>query len=328
MAGSQVMYSTTITRHPNNPVLSAEHVPYPATCVFNAGVAKWQGRYVMLFRNDICDKETRKVIDRNLGLAWSDDGVDWEVEPEPVDKSGDHPLRRFYDPRLTVLDGTMYLCFATGLRGTRGGVAVATSDDLHDWEVLNISVPDNRNMAIFPERIDGKIVRLERPFAGYLREADRFDVWLSRSPEGRYWGDEELVLTCDELTWTNDKIGPGAPPVKTDKGWLALLHAVDRDDSRTWGWSGDWTKRYTIAVALLDLADPAKVLGYSRRPILVPEDGYAYEISGYRDHTLFPTGMVLEDDGEVKIYYGASDTFMALATCRVDELIALCEPVE
>ena len=313
-----------IARYAHNPILTAKDVPYPATLVFNAGIAKWQGRYVMVFRNDLGDERKKEITGRNLGLAFSDDGVKWNVEKKPIDARASHPLRGFYDPRLTVLDGRLYLCFATGLRGTRGGVAV--TDDLKHWEVLDISVPDNRNMVLFPERFGGRICRLERPFAGYLRPCDRFDMWLSSSPDGRYWGDSRLVLTCDQLPWTNDKIGPGAPPVKTKKGWLALLHAVDRDDSRRWGWEGTWAKRYTIAVALLDLKDPSKVLGYSRAPILSPDPAYAYEVEGYRPYVLFPTGMILEDSGEVKIYYGAADTVMALATCHVNDLLALCEP--
>jgi len=325
MAIPELKTASVVKRYAGNPVLSADDVPYAGTLVFNAGVTKWQGRYVMLFRNEVCN-EKGQVIDRNLGLALSDDGIAWTVKDAPIDAVEDHPLRRFYDPRLTVLDGRVYLCFATGLRGTRGGLAV--TDDFENWEVLNISVPDNRNMVVFPERIDGKIVRLERPFAGYLRPNDRFDMWLARSPDGVYWGEADLVLTADALPWTNNKIGPGPPPVKTDKGWLTLLHAVDRREGRAWGWSRDWDKRYTVGICLLDLEDPAHVIGYSRAPLMAPEEEYPYEVEGYRGYVQFPTGAILEDDGELKIYYGAADTVMALATARVDDLLALCESCE
>ncbi len=313
-----------MTRHPANPVLSAADVPYPAMLVFNAGVARFRGEYVMVFRNDYGDLGERRITGRNLGLAFSRDGVRWRVAPRPLDADVGHPLRGCYDPRLTVLDGRVYLCFACGQRGTRGGVAV--SDDLENWEVLSVSAPDNRNMVIFPERVDGKIVRLERPFAGYGRPGDRFDIWMSCSPDGRYWGDTRLVLTCDQLPWTNDKIGPGAPPVKTAKGWLCLIHAVDRDPRRRWGWDGTWAKRYTMGVMLLDLDDPSRVVGYSRSPVLEPLAELAYEAEGYRPYVLFPGGAVLEDSGELKIYYGAADTVECLATCDVNDLLALCEP--
>lgn len=322
--GEKPVAHRAITRYPGNPILSAADVPYPATLIFNAGVARWRGRYVMLFRNDIGDALKKEITGMNLGLAFSEDGIAWKVDPQPINAAPGHPLHRCYDPRLTVLEDRLYLCFACGGRGTRGGVAV--TDDLKTWDVLNVSAPDNRNMVIFPERVNGRIVRLERPFAGYLRPNDRFDIWISFSIDGRYWGDNKLVLTCDQLPWTNDKIGPGAPPIKTEKGWLCLIHAVDRDPTRKWGWEGTWDKRYTMASMLLDLEDPSRVIGYSRKPIMVPEARYSYETTGYRNQVIFPGGNVLESDGMVKIYYGASDTVECLATCHIDDLLATCDP--
>jgi len=324
MEDAQFTTHPAIVRHPANPILSAKDAPYRATLVFNAGIAKFQGKYVMVFRNDYGDAEQKKLTGRNLGIAFSDDGVKWDVKDKPINEDDHHPLKNCYDPRLTVLDGRVYLCFATGGNGTRGGVAV--TDDFESWEVLNVSIPDNRNMVIFPERFDGKIARLERPFAGYLRPGDPFDMWLSMSPDGRYWGDSKLVLDAHDVPWCNNKVGPGAPPVKTPKGWLAVTHVVDIADGRAWGWSGDWNKRYTMGVVLLDLDDPAKVVAMSRKPVLVPEADYE-TTGGYRDHVIFPGGMVLEDDGSVKIYYGAADTVECLATTTVDDLLGMCEPV-
>lgn len=325
MSQTDIQGSPLVTRYPGNPVLSAADVPYHATLVLNAGVTRWRDRYVMLFRNDYGDAEAKTLAGMNLGLAFSDDGLKWTVEPEPIFTDESHPLYGAYDPRLTILDGRCYLCFATQHRGTRGGVAV--TDDLESWEVLSVSVPDNRNMAIFPERFDGEIVRLERPFAGYPRPGDKFDIWLSRSPDGRHWGESQLVLKTDDLHWVNNKIGPGAPPIKTDRGWLALIHAVDIDPERKWGWYANWTKRYVIGLMLLALEDPAKVIGLCREPVMVPEPAYVYEMEGYRDHVQFPCGAILEDDGTVRIYYGASDTVVALATAKLEDLLDLCEPV-
>lgn len=324
----------SIMRHPANPMVSAADVPYRTALTFNAGVCKYQGRYVMIFRNDYGDAAAKRLDGCNLGIAFSDDGIKWDVAPKPLNDDPNHPLHRAYDPRLTVLDGRVYLCFALGWRvsgherdhGTCGGVAV--TDDFENWEVLNISVPDNRNMAIFPERIDGKIVRLERPFASYLRRGDAFDMWLSASPDGRYWGDHRLVLTTEDVRWVNNKIGPAAPPVRTDRGWLTLFHGVDIDPARQgWGWDGDWTKRYSAGIALLDADDPSKVIGLCSDPIIVPEAHVEYEASGYRDYVIFPGGMILEDDGEVKMYYGSADTVECLATAHVGDLLNLCEPV-
>ena len=325
----EITSSPVIRRHPANPVLTADDVPYPATLVFNAGVTRFAGRYVCVFRNDYAaEDDPTRLTGTNLGLAVSDDGVSWTVTEEPVFEMSSDEIHRAYDPRLTVIDGRCYMCFAVDTRhGIRGGVAV--SDDLRQWEVLSLSPPDNRNMVLFPETIGGRFARLERPFPIYGRGApEAFDIWFADSPDLKYWGNAQLVLGSEQVPWCNNKIGPGAPPVKTDRGWLAVFHAVDKDDSRSgWGWNGKWTKRYSAGVMLLDLKRPWRVVGYSRQPLLVPEPPHAYEVrGGYRDYVIFPTGMILEDDGEVKIYYGAADTVMALATANVEDLLALCAP--
>lgn len=314
--------SPVLTRHPANPVLSPRDLPYPSDLVFNAGVAKWEGRYVMVFRNDYGYNEADPRFQTNLGLATSDDGVAWEVAPKPVFDLKSEAIRRAYDPRLTVIDGRLYMCFAVDTRhGIRGGIAV--TDDLEHFEVLSLSAPDNRNMVLFPERVGGKYVRLERPFPVYMREKPFFDVWLSDSPDLVYWGNAELVLGVEHVPFANDKIGPGAPPVRTPKGWLTTFHAVDLDPSRgKRGWEPRWQKRYTAGIMLLDLDDPRRVVGMSREPLLAPEA--PYEREGFRDEVIFPGGMILEDTGEVKIYYGAADTVECLATAHVDDLVALC----
>ena len=160
-----------------------------------------------------------KIEHTNLGLATSDDGVKWEVAPEPCFTMRDDEIMRAYDPRLTLLDGRAYMCFAVDTRhGLRGGIAV--TDDFENFEVLSLSVPDNRNMVLFPEKIGGMYVRLERPFPVYSRGGgDRFDMWLSDSPDLKYWGGSDLVMGVEHVPFANDKIGPAAPPVRTEKGW-------------------------------------------------------------------------------------------------------------
>jgi beta-1,4-mannooligosaccharide/beta-1,4-mannosyl-N-acetylglucosamine phosphorylase len=317
-----------IKRHSDNPVLSMNDTPYPACLVFNAGVAKFKGRYVMVFRNDMGDMKKKTLSPGPcLGIAFSDDGVDWNVEDRFLFPEPKHPLYRAYDPRLTVIENRLYMCFALGAGyGTCGGIAV--TDDLLKWEFLGLTAPDNRNMVLFPEKINDKFVRLERPFAGYLRPGDHFDMWLSESPDCANWGRTRLVLAATDLSWVNDKVGPGAPPVKTDVGWLAIIHAVDQVDGRNWGWSQDWNKRYSGALALLDLEDPSQVIGLSDGPVLVPEPEYDYESDGYRPYVAFPGGMVLEDSGEVKMYYGSADTVECLATAQLDDLLAMINPFE
>lgn len=318
--------SSVIKRHPANPILTASQVPYPTALTFNAGVTKYEGRYIMVFRNDhgsVKDQTLEPSHTTDLGLAYSKDGIHWEVQPKPCWKLNTEEIVRVYDPRLTVLDGRIYMCFAVDTHhGVRGGIAV--TDDFEKFEILSVSAPDNRNMVLFPERIGGKYVRLERPFPVYGRGGrDRFDMWISNSPDLKYWGETELVMGVEHVPFANDKIGPAAPPVKTDKGWLTTFHAVDIDPNRGKnGWEASWKKRYTAGIALLDLNDPRKVIGMSKEPLIAPEA--VYERDGFRNDVIFPGGMILEDDGEVKIYYGGADTVECLVTAHVDDLLKLC----
>ena len=314
-----------IVRHPANPVLAASDVPYPATLVFNAGVTKFDGRYVMVFRNDVAEKIGEpKFKGTSIGLAFSNDGIDWDVQPEPCFVLHDDEIRRAYDPRLAVIDGRVHMSFAIDTKhGIRGGIAV--TDDFRQFDILSMTVPDNRNIVLFPEKVGGKYCRLERPFPVYGRGGkDTFDIWFSDSPDLAYWGNTQLVLGVEDVPFANDKIGPAAPPVKTKKGWLTTFHAVDRDESRGKnGWEPAWKKRYSAGIMLLDLDTPWKVIGMSKLPLLAPEAPYEIE-GGFRNYAIFPGGMILEPDGEVKVYYGAADTVECLATAHVDDLLALC----
>jgi beta-1,4-mannooligosaccharide/beta-1,4-mannosyl-N-acetylglucosamine phosphorylase len=321
--------SPVIRRHEKNPILTAKDVPYESTLVYNAGVAKYHGKYVMVFRNDVWSDEPRKFKYINLGLALSDDGVRWTVQSKPIiDRTfcNDDEVERIYDPRLTVVDGRVVMCFAVDTKhGLRGGIA--RTDDFEKFEILSLTVPDNRNMVVFPEKIGGVYHRLERPFPVYSRGGkDRFDMWYSDSPDLRYWGNSHLVMGVERFPYANDKIGSGAPPVKTPKGWLTVIHTVDKDESRGKnGWEPAWKKRYCAGIALLDICEPWKVIGYSREPLLAPEA--SYEVSGgLRNNVIFPGGMILEDSGEVKIYYGSADTVECLASADVGDLIGLCTP--
>lgn len=321
----ELFSSPALHRHNGGrPVLTSADVPYPSNAVFNCAVQKLGGRYVMLFRNDYgYDRQTGRFGGTNLGLAWSDDGYVWKVEPEPVWELRTEEIGRVYDPRLTVIDGEMYVCFAMDTRhGLRGGIA--HTSDLHHFDILSLSVPDNRNMVLFPEKIGGYYYRLERPMPVYSRGKDRFDTWISKSPDLKFWGESSLVLPVEAVPYANDKTGPAAPPIRTKAGWLTLFHAVDVDPSRGKnGWEDYWRKRYCAGLMLLDLDDPSKVLGVMRQPLIAPETYWEAD-EGFRTNAVFPCGMVLEDDGEVRIYYGASDEVICLATADVDELAALC----
>ena len=318
--------ASIITRHPLNPVLSAKDVTsYDADLVFNAGVIKLDGTYYMLFRNDYCSpRGSQNLAGTNIGLARSADGIKWEVDPETrFDDFSGGEIKRIYDPRLQVVDGEIYICLAVATwHGIRGGIA-KTDRDFRKLEMLSMSAPDNRNMVLFPEKINGKFARLERPFPVYSRGYDIFDAWYSDSPDLKYWGNTQLVLPREKVPFANAKVGPAAPPIKTKKGWLTTFHAVSAVPPKKNGWEDSWGKEYYAGIMLLDLDNPTKVIGIGKEPLLVPETDYECK-GGFRNDVIFPGGMILEDDGEVKIYYGAADTVECLATANVDDLIDFC----
>ena len=328
-----------LVRSAFNPILSAADVPFDASLIFNAGVCKFQGKYVMVFRNDAGfspDGWDWKEVYTNLGIAFSGDGIHWDVRPEPWKFAADlvaasPEIFRFYDPRLTVIDDLCYLCFAVDTRhGVRGGIA--RTADFEKFEILSLSTPDNRNMVLFPEKINGRFFRLERPFPEYSRcYQERFDIWGSYSPDCRYWGESEVVLGVEDVPFCNAKIGPAAPPIKTERGWLATFHATYKDPERSLhGWEtannpdAVWHKEYLAGLMLLDRNAPHRVIGISRTPLLKAQE--KYELEGFRGSVIFPGGMILEEDGEVKIYYGAADTVECLATAPVEELLAQITP--
>lgn len=213
-----------------------------------------------------------------------------------------------------------------GLREEGIHLCIARSKDLIQWERIYKSEPDNRNAVIFPRRIGGLYARLDRPFRRGYRTTHGYDVWLSYSPDMEFWGRHRLVLSHYDVEWGHHKIGPAAPPVWTPEGWLTLFHGAELDAGGE-GWlpwigsKGPYTgKIYCAGAMLLDLDDPSRIIARRREPLLVPSAPYEMD-SVYRPNVVFPCGMVQEPDGELKIYYGASDVHIAVATVATKDLL-------
>jgi beta-1,4-mannooligosaccharide/beta-1,4-mannosyl-N-acetylglucosamine phosphorylase len=280
----------------------------------------------MVLRND-CNwsEEEQKAIGFQIGVAYSDNGIDnWRVHPKPIiEFQGGEGVIGSYDPRMTILEGRIYLTYAMYTRHGYCGT-IAVTDDFEKIEILSRVVPDNRDIVLFPERINDRYLRLERPFPIDSRSQRLYDIWISESPDLVYWGKSELLLCVEDVSYANERLGAGTPPVRTDHGWPSLFHAVDVDPNRGKnGWEDKWPKRYTAGVMLQDLEDPHKMIAYSKEPLLVAEAPYETQ-GGFRNDVIFPGGLIVEDSGEVKIYYGAADTTECLATAHLDELIDFC----
>jgi beta-1,4-mannooligosaccharide/beta-1,4-mannosyl-N-acetylglucosamine phosphorylase len=327
---------TWVNRHPENPILTKKDIPYPSHLVFNCSVIEEDDGFLMIYRSEVFPNEgTPGGAHTDIGLARSDDGVKWTLEGEPLDIAKQNGLGRVYDPRMVKLDaGYCLTCCAPGPKGPRA--ATFLSDDLRTWRLVDLSLPASRNTLLFPEKIGGQYWRLERPFwegpDGYAYNYGKwfgptFDTWISHSPDLEHWGGQTHLIDTKQVPYANIKIGPGATPIRTDAGWLLLIHGVDLDPSRGKnGWEDRWPQRYHGGVALLDLDDPTKLIGLGRAPFLTPEA--EYEVSGgYRNNVVFPMTGLVRDNRDVWIYYGASDAFICLAVAPLDELLKMCEPV-
>ncbi len=312
-------------KHPQNPILTRSHIPdiYPglvdASSVFNPGAVKDGDTYRLILRVQSRSRETFLV------MAESADGVDFRVENRIVHFEGIESVKEkiyhIYDARITRLEGRYYILFAMDMdSGCQLGLGV--TDNFEKFHFLGmVSHEDIRNGVLFPEKINGKYMRMDRPNKArhsngttsgstiFLSESDNLLDWKPVAPliEGRfhYW---------DEF------IGSGPPPVKTRKGWLHIYHGVA-------GHFGS-SNIYQGGVMLLDLENPAKVLGRCRCNILEPRE--IWELTGQVPNVCFPSGMIVEQydsenfalpQSEVKVYYGAADTVVGLATTTIDELL-------
>lgn len=298
-----------INRYENNPILTKDDVPYPVVTVHNAAVTKYNNKYIMVFRSHL--HNGRSI----LGLAESEDGYYFRVQETPFMTPSKEGIFREYeeygieDPRIIFIDGEYLITYSAYSRhGVRIGLA-KTKDFKTVERYSLITEADYRNTVIFPEKFNGLYARLDRPHS----EISPWSIWISYSPDLKFWGESKLIMKPMQYHWDEMKIGPGAPPIKTDKGWLDIYHGVfpTMDGSI-----------YRLGVALHDLKDPSRITGISDDWILQPEE--PYEITGYVHNVVFTCGAVLENDGTVKIYWGGADTVMNVGTANINELVDMC----
>jgi len=196
------------------------------------------------------------------------------------------------------------------LRENATSTGLALTRDFRKWiragRMTNPTV-DDRDVILFPERIGGRFAMLHRPmdWVGPRYGVEYPSIWMAFSYDLLHWTDSKLLATA-ELPWENRKIGGNTPPVRTEAGWLTIYHAVGADH------------RYRLGAMLLDLNDPARVLGRTRDWILQPEEWY--EIEGYYRGCVFPCGKVVMGD-TLFAYYGGADKYVGVATCSVSDLI-------
>ena len=297
-----------VDRWEGNPTLTAEDIPFPCNTVFNAGAVKLDGEYILLLRVE--DLQGHSV----LALACSEDGYHFTVHPEPVMVPATEGIFATYehkgieDPRVTLLEGTYYIVY-TAVSDYGARLALAKTKDFRTFErVALISEPENKDGTLFPRKIGGRYVRLDRPVVG-----NTGIMWISYSNDLIHWGDSRVLMGVRGDCWDSWRIGACAPPIETEYGWLEIYHGVKETSHGP---------IYRLGAAMLDIDDPTKVLCRSAIPILSPRE--EYERTGDIPNVVYSTGAILEDDGTLKIYYGGADTCICIGTVKLANLMQFC----
>ncbi|MEX0681202.1 MAG: glycoside hydrolase family 130 protein [Balneolales bacterium] len=300
---------TIIKRYKNNPVLTKDDVPYEVATVHNAAVVKYHNQYIMIFRSHL--HNGRSI----LGKAVSRNGFDFKVDLKPFmtpatkGHFAEYEEYGVEDPRITAIDGEYLITYSAYSRhGVRIGLA-RTSDFINVERFSLITEADYRNLVIFPEKFNGLYARLDRPHS----TISPWSIWISYSPDLKFWGESKVIMKPLNYHWDEMKIGPGAPPIKTSHGWLNIFHGVfPTMDGGV----------YRLGVALHELDDPAKIIAVADEWILQPEE--PYEITGYVHNVVFTCAAIAETDDTVKIYWGGADKVMCVGTASIANLVNLC----
>jgi predicted GH43/DUF377 family glycosyl hydrolase len=298
-------------RHDRNPILTAADWPGEVNVVFNPAAVQLDGETILLAR-----VEARTGIS-HIAVARSTDGVSgWQIDAEPLlmpadDNSGE--CWGFEDPRavwVEELETHVISCTAYGPAGP--AVFLATSADFRTVERLGIvAAPEDKNAALLPERIGGEWILFHRPSSNF---GDMHPgISLSRSSDLRSWSAPEVVMAPRTGAWWDAlRIGIGPPLLRTEHGWLLVYHGV----KETVGGA-----IYRVGLALLDLEEPTHVLRRTDEWVLAPSE--TYERQGDVPNAIFPCGLIHDEaKGELRLYYGAADTCICLATASFDETLA------
>ncbi|MNY20391.1 Beta-1,4-mannooligosaccharide phosphorylase [compost metagenome] len=167
--------------------------------------------------------------------------------------------------------------------------------------------PHNKDVAIFEEQVNGKFYALHRPSS---KEIGGNYIWLSESPDGVHWGNHKCIIKSRPGLWDNARVGAGAAPIKTTKGWLEIYHGANMEH------------QYCLGAFLMDINDPSVVIARTTEPIMVPTAHY--ELSGFFGYVVFTNRHVVDGD-QLTIYYGAADEFVCGAYFSIAEILSVMD---
>lgn len=321
-----------------NPVLTSKHIPlfwlydldpernpflqerFSINAVFNAGAIKWSDKYLLMARVEAADRKSF------FAIAESPNGIDnfkfWDY-PVMIPETG-KPDTNIYDIRLVQHeDGWIYGLFCTERRDLAASPAdqsaaiaqcgIVRTKDMINWERLNDLVtpsPQQRNVVLHPEFVNGKYAFYTRPQDGFIDAGTGGGIGfgLSNSMEDAKIEKETVIDQRIYHTVYEAKNGLGPSPIKTKHGWLHLAHGVRNTAAGL---------RYVLYIFMTDLNDLTKIIYKPAGYFMAPEEG---ERTGDVSNVLFSNGWIVDNDGTVFIYYASSDTRMHVATSTIDKL--------
>ena len=298
--------SDIVRRWEGNPIIGMRDLGFRCSDICNAGAAKLDGEYILLVT--IQDLEGSYCILPARGT----DGYRFEVGAEPfLMPSTRYPYTLYeehgvQDARISRVEGDYFVSYdAISPHGFRLGLA-KTRDFSSVERVGLLSEPDTKGGVLFPRRMDGVYVRLERPWEGG-------SIWISYSEDLEFWGGSEVVLTPRGGYWDAHRVGVAAPPMEIDAGWLLIYYGVKHTSAGP---------LFRLGAAILDKDDPKRLVGRTNIPILSPRE--LYERIGDIGNLVFCCGAIIEPDDEVKIYYGASNSCICVGVTTVNEIVDTC----
>jgi len=299
-----------LVRHRQNPILTAHDWPYFVNTVFNPGAVRLpSGETLLLCRVEDCSGQS------HLSAARSADGVTgWQIDPLPTlaPKPEDHPeeIWGIEDPRVVwVAELDAYAVTYTAWSQEGPGVALALTRDFRAFERHGMVMhPEDKDAALLPRRIGGRWALIHRPAPPHAPA----NIYMSFSPDLKHWGDRTVILQARRGGWWDaNKIGLSTPLIETAQGWLMMYHGVRTTAAGC---------LYRIGLALFDLEDPTRCLRRGTKWIMGPE--LDYERTGDVGDVVFPCGYTRGDDEDtLKVYYGAADTAIGLASGSIREML-------
>lgn len=241
----------------------------------------------------------------HLRILFSEDGVTFSEDSNypSLFGEGEYEAYGIEDCRVSHIEDTYYLTY-TMVSANGVGVGLRTTKDWIKFEKIGmIFSPHNKDCAIFEEQINGTYYALHRPSSP---ELGGNYIWLAESPDGLHWGNHKCIAKTRAGKFDSKRLGAGAAPIKTEKGWLEIYHGATEEN------------KYCLGAILLDLNDPSIVIARSEEPIMEPIA--EYEQTGFFGNVVFTNGHIVDGDA-LRMYYGASDEHVCLAEFSITKIL-------